>query len=101
MSAPAYSREWALALSDALVELGVTHSIGVGVADKHMPREQYSVDIRPALTYSATRISALQRLADSFECGVAFMAGAFTFTQDDRTPSSGSRPRPRTSETGH
>lgn len=29
----AYSREWALALSDALAELGETHTIVVGVMD--------------------------------------------------------------------
>jgi len=76
----AASREWALAISDALVALGQSHEIMVGVHDGRMPREQYTVNVTPPLAFSPTDISALQRLADAFGCGIAFIAGSFTFT---------------------
>jgi len=52
----------------------------VGVHDGRMPREQYTVNVTPPLAFSPTDISALQRLADAFGCGIAFIAGSFTFT---------------------
>lgn len=80
----AYGRAWALAISDALAERGQTHTIVVGVHDGCMPRERYSVNITPVLAFSSTDISALQRLADSFKCGIAYISGTFTFTEAGR-----------------
>jgi len=74
-------REWALEISDALVERGQTHTIVVGVHDSYMPRERYSVNVTPVLSFSATDISALQRLADGLGCGIAYLQGSFTFTE--------------------
>lgn len=76
-----FSREWALAISDALVKHGQTHSVGVGVHDGYIPRERYTVNVTPALTFSPTDISALQRLADGLDCGIAYCNGSFTFTE--------------------
>ena len=76
----AATKGWALAISDALAALGQSHEIIVGVHDGRMPRERYTVNVTPVLSFSPTDISALQRLADSFGCGVAFIAGSFTFT---------------------
>jgi hypothetical protein len=73
------TKEWALAISDALAEAGQTHTITVGVHDGYMPRERYSVSITPALMFSATDITALQRLAESLSCGIAYVQGSFTF----------------------
>lgn len=83
-STAAYSREWALAISDALAALGQSHTIVVGGRGGYMPRERYSVDVRPVLSFSPTDISALQRLADSFKCGIAYVSGSFTFTGAER-----------------
>lgn len=77
------TRKRALAISDALAEAGVTHTIVVGVHDNHMPRERYTVNVTPVLVYNATDITALQRLADSLKCGIAFCAGSFTFEERD------------------
>jgi hypothetical protein len=78
------SREKALEISDALVERGQSHMIVVGVHDGYTPRERYSVNITPGLAFSATDISALQRLADGLGCGIAYCDGSFTFTEDTR-----------------
>lgn len=80
----AYGREWALQISDALAALGRSHTIVVGVRDGYMPRERYSVNVTPALSFSPTDISALQRLADQFGLGVAYINGSFTFTGAER-----------------
>jgi hypothetical protein len=76
------TKDKALVLSDALVEIGVTHTIVVGVADNHNPRVCYSINVTPVLTYSSTDITRLQRLADQHKLGVAFIAGSFTFTRE-------------------
>lgn len=76
------NRERALEISDALVERAVGHTIVVGVADGYQPRERYTVNVTPALTYSPTDISSLQRLADGLRCGIAYVAGSFTFTEE-------------------
>jgi hypothetical protein len=44
------------------------------------PRERYTVNVTPVLSYSSSDISALQRLADKFGLGVAYINGSFTFT---------------------
>jgi hypothetical protein len=72
-------RERAIEISDALVTAGITHSVVVGVWDNAMPRERYTVNVTPLLSYSSTDITALQRLADSLGCVIAFCAGSFTF----------------------
>ena len=77
------TKEWALRISDALAELGQSHTITIGVHDGHQPRERYSVNVTPALTYSATDISALQLLADTLDCRIAYVQGSFTFTGRD------------------
>ena len=82
--AAAFSREWALRVSDALVERGESHTIVVGVRDSFMPRERYSVNVTPVLAFAATDITALQRLADGLGCGIAYCNGSFTFTEADR-----------------
>lgn len=74
------TRDEALTISDALVMLGKTHTIVVGVADNYMPRENYTVNITPTLTYAPTDITALQRLADHLGYHIAYVAGSFTFT---------------------
>lgn len=74
------TREEALRISDALVEQGKTHTITVGVHDGYHPRERYSVDITPVLTFSPTDITALQRLADALGYHIAYCNGSFTFT---------------------
>jgi hypothetical protein len=74
----------ALKISDALTALGQSHSIVVGVHDGYNPRENYSVNVTPALTFSPTDISALQRLGDELGYGIAYVAGSFTFTKADR-----------------
>ncbi len=84
MSGNVGTREWALRISDALVERGQTHTIVVGVHDGYMPRERYSVNVTPALAYSATDITALQRLADGLGCGIAYCNGSFTFTGSEK-----------------
>ena len=78
------TKDSAMALSDALVALGQSHTITVGVRDGNVPRERYYVNVTPVLSFSPTDISALQRLADSFNCGVAYINGSFTFTKADR-----------------
>ena len=75
------SREKALEISDALVARGQSHTIVVGVHDGYMPRERYTVNVTPALAFSALDITALQRLADGLGCGIAYCAGSFTFTE--------------------
>jgi hypothetical protein len=77
------TREKALEVSDALVERGITHTLVVGVHDGYMPRERYTVNVTPTLTYSPTDITALQRIADSLKCGIAYVAGSFTFSEND------------------
>lgn len=74
------TRDRALQISDALVERGESHTIVVGVQDGFSPRERYSVNVTPLLAFSATDISALQRLADSLDSGIAYVQGSFTFT---------------------
>jgi hypothetical protein len=75
------SRDRALQISDALADAGTSHTVVVFVCDNVMPRERYIVNITPTLTYSATDITALQRLADSLGCGIAYVNGAFAFTE--------------------
>ena len=75
------NRDRALEISDALAEAGTTHTVIVGVHDGHMPRERYSVNVTPVLSYAPTDITALQRLADSLRCEIAYINGAFTFTE--------------------
>ena len=75
-------RDEALRISDALAELGQSHTIVVGVRDGYLPREQYSVNVTPGLTYSPTDISALQRLADHLGFGIAYINGSFTFASE-------------------
>jgi hypothetical protein len=74
------SRDQAMKISDALVQLGQTHSIVVGVRDGMNPREHYTVNVTPVLAFSPTDISALQRLGDQLGYAVAYIGGAFTFT---------------------
>ena len=74
------TRDRALEISDELVKAGVTHSITVGVHDGYMPRERYTVNFTPVLTYDSTDITALQRLADRLNCDIAYVQGSFTFT---------------------
>ena len=78
------TRECALEISDALTELGVSHSIVVGVAERCVPRESYTVNVTPMLTYSPADITALQRVADKFNLGIAYVAGSFMFTAAKR-----------------
>ncbi len=73
-------RERALELSDALTALGQSHTVTVGVHDGYMPRENYSVNVTPVLSFSPTDITALQRLADSLGSGIAYIQGSFVFT---------------------
>jgi hypothetical protein len=75
------TREQAYKISDALVESAISHTIQVGVHDNYAPRERYSVNVTPVLSYSPTDISALQRLADFLGCSIAYVAGSFTFTE--------------------
>ncbi len=74
------TRERALVISDALAALGQSHTISVGVHDGFQPRESYSVYVTPALTYTPTDITALQRLADNLGSRIAYVSGSFTFT---------------------
>ncbi len=78
------SRERALEISDALSALGQSHTISVGVHDGFQPRENYTVNVSPVLSFTPTDISALQRLADHLGSGIGYVAGSFTFT--DATP---------------
>lgn len=78
------NRERALEISDALVTAGQTHTITVGVRDGFMPREVYSVQVTPVLSFSATDISALQRLADGLKSGIGYTQGSFVFTDAGR-----------------
>lgn len=78
------TRDEALTLSDALAALGQSHLIAVGVSDKRVQRESYSVNVTPVLSFSPTDISALQRLADAHGYGVAYISGSFTFTKAER-----------------
>jgi len=75
------SRERAIEISDALAAFGQSHTIVVGVADGYMPRERYTVNVTPTLTYTPTDLTALQRLADSLKCQIGYVAGSFTFTE--------------------
>jgi hypothetical protein len=75
------TRERAIEVSDALASFGQSHSIVVGVNDGYVPRERYTVNVTPTLTYTETDITALQRLADSLKCGIGYVAGSFTFTE--------------------
>lgn len=74
------TRDEALKVSDALADLGQSHSIVIGVHDGYNPRENYTVNVTPALAFSPTDISALQRLGDKLGFGIAYVAGSFTFT---------------------
>lgn len=74
------TRERALEISDALTAAGKHHKITVSVYDGHLPRERYTVDVTPMLSYSVTDITALQRLADSLKCGIGYIQGSFVFT---------------------
>lgn len=74
------ARERALQISDALVDAGKSHTIVVGIHDHYAPRERYSVNVTPVLTYAPTDITALQRLADHLGCAIAYVNGSFTFT---------------------
>lgn len=75
------TREEALTISDALVELGQSHTITVNVSDNYMPRENFYVNVTPALSFSPTDITALQRLGDHLGYGIAYVSGSFTFTK--------------------
>jgi hypothetical protein len=75
------TRERAIEVSDALAVFGQSHTIVVGVADGYAPRERYTVNVTPTLSYSETDLTALQRLADSLKCGIGYVAGSFTFTE--------------------
>lgn len=77
------NRERALEISDALVDLGRTHTIVVGVADGYNPRERYRVNVTPALTFSPTDITTLQRLADHLRCEIAYVNGSFEFVEPE------------------
>lgn len=77
-------RDRALEISDALAEAGKTHTITIGVHDGHMPRENYFVKVTPALSYTPTNLTALQRLADHLHCEIAFIAGSFEFVEAAR-----------------
>lgn len=46
-----------------------------------MPRERYTVQVTPVLTYSATDITALQRIADHLRCAIAYVNGSFVFVE--------------------
>lgn len=74
------TRNRALEISDALAAAGHSHTIVVGVTDAYQPRERYTVNVTPTLVYTATDITALQRLADALRCGIGFCAGSFIFT---------------------
>ncbi len=74
------TRERALEISDALTALGQSHVITVGVHDGFLPRESYSVNVTPVLSFSPTDITALQRLADNLQSSIAYIQGSFTFT---------------------
>lgn len=73
------TRDRALEISDALVARGSTHTITVGVHDGYQPRERYTVNVTPTLVYSATDLTALQRLADGLGCVIAYCNGSFVF----------------------
>jgi hypothetical protein len=75
------TRDQALKISDHLVEAAVSHSIQIGVQDKFLPRERYSVNVTPVLSYSPTDISALQRIADFLGFDIAYIQGTFTFAE--------------------
>jgi hypothetical protein len=75
------SKDEALAISDALTVLGQSHTIVVGIQDGYNPRENYTVNVTPTLSFSPTDISALQRLADNLGYGIVYVAGSFTFTR--------------------
>lgn len=78
------SRAKALEISDALVELAQSHTISVGVHDARVPRERYTVEVTPVLTFAATDITALQRLADKLGYEIAYCNGSFTFVENGR-----------------
>lgn len=77
------TREESLVVSDALVELGQTHTIVVGVRDGRMLRENYTINVTPVLSFAPADITALQRLGDVLGYGICFIAGSFTFTKAD------------------
>ena len=74
------TRDRALEISDVLTERGIGHTIVVGVADGYHPRERYTVNVTPVLTYAPTDITALQRIADSLRSSIAYINGSFMFT---------------------
>ena len=74
------TRERAIEISDALAAFGQSHTIVVGVADGYLPRERYTVNVTPTLTYTPADLTALQRLADSLKSRIGYVAGSFTFT---------------------
>ena len=73
------TRDRALQISDALAGAGTTHTITVGVHDGYQPRERYSVQVTPVLSYPWTDITALQRIADSLGCVIGYVQGSFVF----------------------
>jgi len=75
------ARDEALRISDALVVLGQSHTISVGVRDGFQPRETYYVNVTPTLSFSPTDISALQRIADNLGYGIAYISGSVSFTR--------------------
>ncbi len=75
------TREQAYKISEHLVEAGVSHSLQIGVQDKFLPRERYSVNVTPVLSYSPTDITALQRIADFLGHDIAYIQGTFTFVE--------------------
>jgi hypothetical protein len=77
------NREDALRISDRLVSAGKTHTVVVGVHDGRVPRESYTVNITPALTYTPTDITELQNIATELSLKIAYCAGAFTFVGRD------------------
>ena len=75
------TRDQSRKISENLVEAGISHSIQIGVQDKFLPRERYSVNVTPVLSYSPTDISTLLRIADFLGHDIAYVQGTFTFVE--------------------
>jgi hypothetical protein len=75
------TRDEALELSEALVEIGQSHTVEVGVNDAMPQRDHRVVKVTPILSFAAYNITQLQQIADRYGYGLAYIQGSFVFTK--------------------
>ena len=78
------TREEAQRISDALREVGLSHTIEVGFHDRLTPREQCNVVVVPCLSLAPEKIETAQAVARAVGRRLAFIGGRFEFVPGER-----------------